>query len=175
MTAPTIAPADFAATLPPHAVSATVLLTDAADRILMLHQARAYPGHPAWWQLPGGLGDLGEQPVTTARRETAEETGLHLAGPLRPLAVDYRSAADGWPPVVDFAFGAPAVTSAWDVELSSEHTACAWRTYDQWQPYLQPEQRAWFTSLWRAHRAGITLVLTDGHDVSVPARPDRAV
>ncbi|WP_405021300.1 NUDIX hydrolase [Kitasatospora sp. NBC_00070] len=68
MTAPAIAPADFAATLPPHAVSATVLLTDAEDRILMLYRARAYPGHPAWWQLSGGLGDLGEQPAAWRRR-----------------------------------------------------------------------------------------------------------
>ncbi|MFD0351445.1 NUDIX hydrolase [Kitasatospora aburaviensis] len=96
--APLLAPADFAATLPPHAVSASVLLTDAAGRILMLHQARGYPGHPAWWQLPGGLGDPGEDPVATARRETAEETGILLTAVLRPLVVDYRCAADGWPP-----------------------------------------------------------------------------
>ncbi|KDN80469.1 NUDIX hydrolase [Kitasatospora cheerisanensis] len=78
----TLEPAAFAATLPPHVVSASVLVSDEDGRILMLHKARPYPGHPAWWQLPAGLADAGEH----------------------PLAVDYRSAADGWPPVVDFAF-----------------------------------------------------------------------
>ncbi|MFJ9523637.1 NUDIX hydrolase [Kitasatospora sp. NPDC101801] len=174
MTTPTttqaVAPADFAATLPPHAVSAIVLLTDAAGRILMLRQARPYPGHPAWWQLPGGLADLDEQPLTTARRETAEETGLHLTGPLRPLAVDYRSAADGWPPVIDFAFDAPPVPTGHEVQLSPEHDSCAWRTYEQWLPHLHTEQLAWFTALWRAHQEQTTLVLADGHDIAARSR-----
>ncbi|GAA2787516.1 NUDIX hydrolase [Kitasatospora aburaviensis] len=167
--APLLAPADFAATLPPHAVSASVLLTDAAGRILMLHQARGYPGHPAWWQLPGGLGDPGEDPVATARRETAEETGILLTAVLRPLVVDYRCAADGWPPVIDFAFDAGAVAAGREVRLSAEHDAWAWRTYDEWLPDLQPEQRAWFASLWRAHRTATTMLLTDGRDVTAGA------
>ncbi|MFD0568035.1 NUDIX hydrolase [Kitasatospora gansuensis] len=136
-----------------------------SGRVLMLHQARAYPGHPAWWQLPGGLGDLGENPLAAARRETAEETGIHLSGRLlRPLAVDYRAAAGGWPPVIDFAFDAPALPVGHEVRLSSEHDAFAWRTHDQWLPFLQPQQLAWFASLWRAHRTGTTVVLTDGHE-----------
>ncbi|KQV15979.1 NUDIX domain-containing protein [Kitasatospora sp. Root107] len=164
---PTIAPADFAAALPPHAVSASVLVTDHSGRILMLHQAHAYPGHPAWWQIPGGLGDLGEEPASTARREVAEETGINPAGTLRPLVIDYRSAADGWPPVIDFAFDTEPVRDGQHVQLSSEHDAHAWRTYDQWLPHLQPEQRAWFASLWHAHITNTTNLLTDGRDTTL--------
>ncbi len=164
-TQPTLAPQDFAAALPPHAVSASVLITDTAGRILMLHQARAYPGHPAWWQLPGGLGDLGEPPLATALREADEETGIRPTGPLRPLVIDYRSAADGWPPVIDFCFEAPPVADGQQVRLSPEHNTFAWRTYEQWLPYLQPEQTAWAASLWQAHLASTTALLTDGHNL----------
>ncbi|MFC8452159.1 NUDIX domain-containing protein [Kitasatospora sp. NPDC057223] len=168
MTSPTttIAPADFAAALPPHAVSATVLVTDLSGRILMLHQARPYPGHPAWWQLPGGLGDLGEQPTHTARREVEEETGLRPTGILRPLVIDYRSAADGWPPVIDFAFDTDPVPDGQPIRLSPEHDTHAWHTYDQWLPHLQPEQRDWFASLWHAHTTRTTALLTDGLNVA---------
>ncbi|MFF0390478.1 NUDIX hydrolase [Kitasatospora sp. NPDC004615] len=121
------APAAFAAILPHHAVSASVLVTDEDRRILMLHQARPYPGHPAWWQPPAGLADPGETPLATALRELAEETGIQPATPLRPLAVDYRFAAGGWPPVIDFAFAADPVPAGTPVYLSREHDAFAWR------------------------------------------------
>ncbi|GLW74979.1 hypothetical protein Kpho02_72760 [Kitasatospora phosalacinea] len=160
----------FAAALPQHVVSATVLVTDTDDRVLMLHQARPYPGHPAWWQLPAGLADPGEAPPATALRELAEETGLHPAGVLRPLAVDYRSAADGWPPVIDFAFAAdPLPPGTTPVRLSAEHDAFAWRTWEQWEPFLQIEQRAWFTSLHAAHRRGSVVVLVDGRNTAETA------
>jgi 8-oxo-dGTP pyrophosphatase MutT (NUDIX family) len=187
-------PEEFAATLPRHVVSAGVLLTDPAGRILMLHQANGYPGHPAWWQLPGGLADAGEQPNVTAVRETHEETGILLPGVLPLLAVDYRSPADGWPAVIDFCFDAGTVTAADEVDvaevtalaevadsvadsvaarasvaagasavvLSAEHDDFAWREYEQWQPYLQPEQRPWFAAVWRARTSGTALFLNDG-------------
>ncbi|WP_327070636.1 NUDIX hydrolase [Kitasatospora sp. NBC_01250] len=166
MTTMAIRPEEFAATLPRHVVSAGVLLTDPAGRILMLHQAHAYPGHPAWWQIPGGLADAGEQPNVTAVRETYEETGLLLPGTLPLLAVDYRAPADGWPAVVDFCFDGGTVgageTAVPAVELSAEHDDFAWREFEQWQPCLQPEQRPWFAAVWRARTRGAVLFLNDG-------------
>ncbi|GAA2127068.1 hypothetical protein GCM10009759_79520 [Kitasatospora saccharophila] len=169
----------FAAALPRNVVSATVLVTDTDGLVLMLHQAHPYPGHPAWWQLPSGLADLGEVPFATARRELAEETGLHPHGPLRPLAVDYRQAVAGWPPVIDFAFAADPVPADTQVRLSGEHDVFAWRTWEQWEPFLQSEQRAWFASLRAARRRGSAVVLVDGREAAgaggasapAPARP----
>ncbi|MDH6120413.1 8-oxo-dGTP pyrophosphatase MutT (NUDIX family) [Kitasatospora sp. GAS204A] len=155
-------PDEFTAMLPKHVVSAAVLLTDGAGRILMLHQARAYPGHPAWWQLPGGLADAGERPHETATRETREETGLRLPAELPLLAVDYRAPVDGWPPVIDFCFDGGTARPEAVVLLSAEHDDYAWRDPVQWQPCLQPAQRPWFAALLRARAAGTALFLNDG-------------
>ncbi|WP_371495311.1 NUDIX hydrolase [Kitasatospora sp. NBC_00374] len=160
MTTETLPPDRFAATLPKHVVSAGVLLTDADDRILMLRQARAYPAHPVWWQLPGGLADHGERPCRTAVRETHEETGLRVDGPLPLLAVDYRRASDGWPPVIDFCFDGG--TAAGAPVLSAEHDAYDWRSHRDWLAGLHPAQQPWFTALWRARRSRTPPYLYDG-------------
>ncbi|MFD7658895.1 NUDIX hydrolase [Actinosynnema sp. NPDC059797] len=59
-------------------IGARVLLLDPADRVLLIH-ARD-PDHPThhWWELPGGGLDPNETPTDAARRELAEETGIHL-------------------------------------------------------------------------------------------------
>jgi predicted NUDIX family NTP pyrophosphohydrolase len=55
--------------------------------VLLVH-----PGGPFWakkadgsWSIPKGEFDEGEDPLTAARREVAEETGLTVAGELIPL------------------------------------------------------------------------------------------
>ncbi len=53
------------------APSANVVVTDDAGRVLMIH--RSDNGN---WAVPGGAMDLGESLVTTAVRETMEETGI---------------------------------------------------------------------------------------------------
>ena len=164
MTTLALPPEQFAAELPKHVVSASVLLTDPGDRVLMLHQSVGYPGHPAWWQLPGGLADQDEPPQRTAVRELHEESGLRLTGPLPLLLVDYRSASDGWPPVIDFCFDGGAVARDQPIELSAEHDGHAWRTYQDWQRYLQPEQRAWFAALWQARSSAAARFVNDGRE-----------
>ncbi|WP_443032971.1 NUDIX domain-containing protein [Streptomyces sp. DH10] len=59
---------------PGHPVTATVLITDQHDRLLIVHPAR---GGKAW-HLPGGLVEEQESPLDAARRETREEIGLDL-------------------------------------------------------------------------------------------------
>lgn len=162
MTTLAMPPDEFAATLPKHVVSAAVLLADPDGRILLLHQAQPYPGHPAWWQLPGGLADTGECPNQTAARETREETGIQLPTALPLLAVDYRAPVDGWPSVIDFCFDGGTAEPGTGVVLSAEHDDYAWRPPEQWHPYLQPAQRPWFAALLRARAAGTALCLNDG-------------
>jgi 8-oxo-dGTP pyrophosphatase MutT (NUDIX family) len=159
---PELPPEQFAAELPKHVVSASVLLTDPADRVLMLHQSVGYPGHPAWWQLPGGLADADEPPQRTAVRELREESGLELADDLPLLLVDYRSASGGWPPVIDFCFDGGTVAADQPIQLSAEHDGYAWRSHREWQRHLQPEQSAWFAALWRARGGAAPGFVHDG-------------
>ncbi|MBO0750301.1 MAG: NUDIX domain-containing protein [Porphyrobacter sp.] len=69
--------------------SAGVLLYRLAPafEVLLVH-----PGGPYWrrkdrgaWQIPKGLIDPDEEPGAAARREAAEEIGLVIEAPLRPL------------------------------------------------------------------------------------------
>jgi ADP-ribose pyrophosphatase len=53
-----------------------VVATDAEDRLVLVRQQReAIRGELL--ELPAGVRDEGEEPLATARRELAEETGLH--------------------------------------------------------------------------------------------------
>ncbi|MFB7675800.1 NUDIX hydrolase [Kitasatospora purpeofusca] len=160
-------PAEFAATLPHHITSAGVLVADDQHRILMLRQAHGYPGHPAWWQIPGGLSDPDETPPATALRELREEAGVLHHHPLLPLAVDYRTLdQDGWGPVVDFTFTTDPVPAGHPVRLSPEHDTFAWRTAQEWLSYRQPLQRNWFKSIAAAHRSSVPAFLLDGRPMA---------
>ena len=170
MTTLVLPPEQFAAELPKHVVSASVLLTDPDGRVLILHQSAGYPGHPPWWQLPGGLADPGEPPQRTALRELSEESGLELADGMPLLLVDYRSASDGWPPVIDFCFDGGTLPREQPIELSAEHDRYAWRSHQEWQPCLQPQQRAWFAALWRARSAAAPRFVNDGREPGTAAR-----
>ncbi|MGW1199530.1 NUDIX domain-containing protein [Streptomyces sp. NPDC002536] len=64
-----------------HHVAITAVVDD-QDRVLMLWRYRFVPDK--WgWELPGGIVDAGEDALTTALRETEEETGW------RPTAVEH--------------------------------------------------------------------------------------
>jgi predicted NUDIX family NTP pyrophosphohydrolase len=71
--------------------SGTVLYRFVADtvEVLLVHPAGNY-NRRAPWGIPKGAPDPGEALEATARRETLEETGLDVAGPLVDLGhVDY--------------------------------------------------------------------------------------
>ncbi len=54
--------------------SNTAVVTDEQDRVLLIYRHRFITGR--WgWEVPGGWGDPGEQPIDTIRREVEEETG----------------------------------------------------------------------------------------------------
>ena len=78
-----LSPADWYASLPTVYVSAGMLTTDAADRMLIVK-----PNYRPHWGIPGGIVEDGEAPHDGATREIAEELGLDLpAGDL--LVVDW--------------------------------------------------------------------------------------
>jgi 8-oxo-dGDP phosphatase len=62
-----------------HPGAVAVAALDADDRLMMIHQYR-HAVRRRLWELPAGLLDVhGEDPLDTARRELAEETGLAAA------------------------------------------------------------------------------------------------
>jgi 8-oxo-dGTP diphosphatase len=87
------------AQLPTMFAAAAALLTDPADRVLLVK-----PNYRDHWSLAGGILDDGEPPHVGCRREVAEELGLDIEpGPL--LVVGW-SAPDGIRPrpIVHFVF-----------------------------------------------------------------------
>ena len=58
-----------------HPGAVAIVAVDADDRIVLVRQLRE-PAHKELLELPAGTVDEGEEPLATAQRELAEETGL---------------------------------------------------------------------------------------------------
>jgi ADP-ribose pyrophosphatase YjhB (NUDIX family) len=74
---------EWFASLPSVYLSAGLIITDPADRLLIVK-----PNYRSGWSIPGGIVEEGEAPHRCAAREVAEEVGLSIpAGDL--LVVDW--------------------------------------------------------------------------------------
>jgi ADP-ribose pyrophosphatase YjhB (NUDIX family) len=73
----------FYAGLPAKRIAAGVLITDVADRVLLVQ-----PSYQPTWEIPGGLVHADESPRSAARRAVSEELGLDI-GLGRLLVVDW--------------------------------------------------------------------------------------
>jgi len=69
---------------------AVMILAFVDDETILLERQFRYPVGREFFELPAGKIDPGEEPLATARRELAEETG-HLASSWRRLAVIHPS------------------------------------------------------------------------------------
>jgi 8-oxo-dGTP diphosphatase len=80
---------DFTASLPRKRMGAGLILTDHADRVLLVE-----PTYKPYWEIPGGAVESDESPRDATIREIGEELGL-AATPGRLLVVDWVPPVDG--------------------------------------------------------------------------------
>ena len=115
MPEPLLATADWFASLPTVYLSASMLITDPADRILMVK-----PNYRPDWGIPGGIVEAGEAPDECVTREIAEELGLGIpAGDL--LVVDWMAAAGERPQaIMNFIFDGGVLTDPGAIRLQEE-------------------------------------------------------
>ncbi|HEV7754974.1 MAG TPA: NUDIX hydrolase [Mycobacteriales bacterium] len=124
------------AVTPNYTVGAVVLLRSPDGALLLLRQ-RPWKG----WSLPGGLLDRLEEPADGARREVAEEIGLHLGPdellPAVPNAVVYPRAQQ-----VDCVFTATVDPATRELHLDPVEVQDArWFPADELPPLTWPTAR----------------------------------
>ena len=90
------------------------------DRILVLRRKDGY------WEFPGGGVDWGESPEQSAKRETKEETGIELNGPIEFLGVTSAVYKKGEDDKHSVYITYSANTDKTDVVLSGEHDEYRW-------------------------------------------------
>jgi len=112
---PLLSTADWFASLPTVYLSASMLITDSDDRILLVK-----PNYRPDWGIPGGMVEADEAPDQCVTREIAEELGLDIpAGDL--LVVDWRGAAGERPQaIMNFIFDGGVLAGPVAIRLQEE-------------------------------------------------------
>jgi ADP-ribose pyrophosphatase YjhB (NUDIX family) len=112
---PLLSTADWFASLSTVYLSASMLITDREDRILLVK-----PNYRPDWGIPGGIVEDGEAPDVCATREIAEELGLDIpAGDL--LVVDWMAAAGERPQaIMTFIFDGGVLRDPGAIRLQEE-------------------------------------------------------
>ena len=106
---------------------AVTVLVFRSDRVLSMQRAASQSAGPGLWEGVSGRVHPGEDPIATARREVAEETGLRVRFEARPITA-YAASRQGEPmTVIVFA----ADHEEGEVELSDEHDAYRWCTLEE--------------------------------------------
>jgi 8-oxo-dGTP diphosphatase len=112
---PLLSTADWFASLSTVYLSASMLITDQDDRILLVK-----PNYRPYWGIPGGIVEADEAPDQAAAREIAEELGLDIpAGDL--LVVDWMAAAGDRPQaIMNFIFDGGVLRDPGAIRLQEE-------------------------------------------------------
>ncbi|GAA4686729.1 hypothetical protein GCM10023347_47660 [Streptomyces chumphonensis] len=157
--------ADYLATLPKATIYACVLLTDGLGRVVQLRSVF----RDRSWQLPGGNMDPGEDPLRTAVRETHEETGLRLHGPLPLLLMHYARADSRDAPLakVGFCFDGGTLTERQIAGIRldpQEHHRYAVEDWATWERLMPRDAYRRIAAMAEARRTGRTgLLVTEPH------------
>ncbi|NML55153.1 NUDIX hydrolase [Streptomyces sp. R302] len=154
-------PQEMLARIPAFTVYAGALITDPYDGLLLLRSVYTGKG----WQLPGGLADHGEDPLTTALREVEEETGLVLTPDLPILTVEFMPAGTDWPrPKIGIVFdgGQLSLAELARIRLNpDEHNHFEVRSLDGWKRDLTLQRHRRIAAALMARHSGTQLVLTN--------------
>jgi 8-oxo-dGTP diphosphatase len=112
---PLLSTADWFASLPSVYLSASMLITDSDDRILLVK-----PNYRPDWGIPGGIVEADEAPDQCVTREIAEELALAIpAGDL--LVVDWMGAAGDRPrAIMNFIFDGGVLADPGAIRLQEE-------------------------------------------------------
>jgi 8-oxo-dGTP pyrophosphatase MutT (NUDIX family) len=92
-------------------VAVDLLIRDARNRALLVN-----PSYKDYWDLPGGMSEANEPPVTTARRELSEELGVDIAVG-RLLVLDWVGPHGPWDDQLIFIFDGGMLESADTINL----------------------------------------------------------
>ncbi len=150
-----VPPAEWYASLPTVHVSACMLLTDDADRILLVK-----PNYRPHWAMPGGMVEDGEPPHICAVREVSEELGLEVRlGPL--LALDWTPPmGDRRRPMMHFIFDGGTVIDPSRIRLQREELdAAEFSPWDEAATKLPPTSAARVSAACTARKNQRTIYL----------------
>ena len=156
---------DFTAGLPRKRMGAAALLTDDRGRVLLVE-----PTYKDYWEIPGGVVEAGESPLTAVTRELAEELGLSLR-PGRLLVVDWVPPRPERTEGLMLVFDGGVLSAGQCAELrvpADELRGWAWcdeRAAGERLPGLLARRVA---AAVRARAEGTTIYLEGGHGVGPP-------
>jgi 8-oxo-dGTP pyrophosphatase MutT (NUDIX family) len=154
----------FTAKRPTKRIAADCLLTDHADRLLVLE-----PSYKSTWDIPGGAVERDESPRLAAKREVHEEVGL-VVEPGDLLAVDWVSQSGDFTEIVAFLFDGGVLTPADIDRIVTEPTEASsfkFVTLDEAERLLDAEQFARVAAGLRTRGSAATMYLENGR----PPRP----
>ena len=125
----------IASRLPRKRVAGGALIRDVDDRILFV-----VPSYKPYLDIPGGVAEADESPLSACRREVQEEIGLTLSVG-RLLVVDWVPAHGVWPDGVMFVFDGGRLTREECAELKptdDELVELKLLTFKNAEPLLRP-------------------------------------
>lgn len=106
-------PKSFYAQLPAKRMAAGALILNAQQDILLVE-----PTYKPYWEIPGGLVEVGESPQHACQREIMEELGLQL--PIgRLLCIDYTSETEARTESLQFIFSV-SLPQTYQIHLQSQ-------------------------------------------------------